>query len=95
MLRGSQLVDQLRSFSRRQPLHIRPADLNVLLSAGIELLRQATGRNVELETSLDADVARCLLDEHELEVALVNLMVNARDAGGRRILLKTTTAPTS
>jgi signal transduction histidine kinase len=89
VLRGSQLVDQLRSFSRRQPLHIQAADLNTLIRAGTELLRQALGQNVTLETALADEVARCLLDESELEVALVNLLVNARDAGARRIVLKT------
>jgi signal transduction histidine kinase len=89
VLRGSQLVDQLRSFSRRQPLHIRPADLNVLVSGGAELLRHALGPSVRLETLLEGEVSRCLLDESELEVALVNLLVNAKDAGARRIVLRT------
>jgi signal transduction histidine kinase len=89
VLRGSQLIDQLRTFARRQPLHVQAADLNVLLVAGIELLRQATGRDVKLETELASAVAPCLLDETELEVALVNLLVNAKDAGARRIVLKT------
>ena len=89
ILRGSQLVDRLRAFSRRQALHVEPADLNVLITAGIELLRQATGQGVKLQTELAAAVARCLLDETELEVALVNLLVNAKDAGAKRIVLKT------
>jgi signal transduction histidine kinase len=89
VLRGSQLVDQLRSFSRRQPLHVQSADLNVLISAGLELLRQALGRSLQLETDLAEGVARCLLDETELEVSLVNLLVNAKDAGARRIVLRT------
>jgi signal transduction histidine kinase len=89
VLRGSQLVDQLRSFSRRQPLDIQAADLNILIRGGTGLLRQALGQSVTLETALADEVARCLLDESELEVALVNLLVNARDAGARRIILKT------
>jgi two-component system NtrC family sensor kinase len=89
VMRGSQLVDKLRSFSRRQPLHIRTTDLNALVRAGTELLRQALGSSVTLEMELADEVARCLLDESELEVALVNLLVNSRDAGARRIALKT------
>jgi signal transduction histidine kinase len=67
---------------------VQPADLNVLIDAGIELLRQAIGPKVKLDTELAAQVAHCLLDETELEVALVNLLVNAKDAGARRIVLK-------
>lgn len=89
IVRGTQLIDQLRAFSRRQPLHIAPADLNLLVDAGIELLRQVTGPGVKLQTALAEGVARCLLDETELEVALVNLLVNAKDAGASRIVLKT------
>lgn len=89
ILRGAQLVDRLRAFSRRQALHVEPADLNVLITAGLELLRQATGQGVKLQTELAAAVARCLLDETELEIALVNLLVNAKDAGAKRIVLKT------
>jgi signal transduction histidine kinase len=89
IVRGTQLVDQLRAFSRRQPLHIAAADLNLLVDTGIELLRQVTGPGVKLQTALAASVTRCLLDETELEVALVNLLVNAKDAGASRIILKT------
>ncbi len=95
VLRGSQLVDQLRAFARRQPLHVQPTDLNLLITAGIELLRQATGPNLRLGTDLGAGVARCLLDETELEVALVNLLVNARDAGAGSVILKTCNDPKS
>ena len=89
VVRGTRLVDQLRAFGRRQPLHVQPTNLNRLLVSAIELLRQATGQRVRLECDLAPDVARCLLDETELEVALVNLLVNAKDAGAGRVVLKT------
>jgi two-component system NtrC family sensor kinase len=88
VVRGSQLVEQLRMFARRQPLHVHPADLNLLIVSGIELLRQAAGPGPQLHTELGA-VPLCLLDETELEVALVNLLVNAKDAGASSVLLKT------
>lgn len=89
IVRGTRLLEQLRTFARRQPMHVRPANLNVLLSSGIELLRQASGEGIELRAEPGAALGECLLDESELEVALVNLLVNARDAGARRVLLKT------
>jgi signal transduction histidine kinase len=89
VVRGSQLVEQLRMFARRQPLDVHPADLNLLIVSGIELLRQAVGPGPKLNTELGAEVPPCLLDETELEVALVNLLVNAKDAGARSVLLKT------
>jgi signal transduction histidine kinase len=89
VVRGSRLLDQLRAFSRRQPLHVQATNLNRLLVSGMELLQQASGPRVLLECELGAEVSRCLLDETELEVALVNLLVNARDAGAARVVLKT------
>jgi two-component system NtrC family sensor kinase len=89
VVRGSNLLEQLRTFARRQPLHVQPADLNLLIESGIELLRQAIGPKVKLRTELAAQAAHCLLDETELEVALVNLLVNAKDAGASRVLLNT------
>jgi signal transduction histidine kinase len=89
LMRGSSLVEQLRQFARRQPLHVQPAGLDLLIESGIELLRQAVGPKVRLQTDLAAGSARCLLDEAELEMALVNLLVNARDAGARRVVMKT------
>lgn len=89
VVRGTRLVDQLRAFGRRQPLHVQAMNLNRLLMSGVELLRQASGQRVRLECDLAPEVARCLLDETELEVALVNLLVNAKDAGASRVVLKT------
>ena len=89
LVRGTRLVDQLRTFGRRQPLHVQATNLNRLLVSGVELLRQATGQRVRLECDLAPEVAGCLLDETELEVALVNLLVNAKDAGAGHVVLKT------
>lgn len=92
VLRGSQLIDRLRSFARRQPLNPREADLNSLILEAAPLLRQLVGPRTRVEEALDRGLAPCVVDETELEVALVNLLVNARDAGARRILLRTYTA---
>lgn len=89
ILRGTQLIDRLRAFARRQPLQVHAADLNALVREGADLLRQVGGPAVRLEMALAADLRPCLLDETELEVALINLLVNARDAGAKNVELKT------
>ena len=93
VMRGSQLIDRLRSFARRQPLQLRQADLNALVCESCPLLRQLVGPRTQVEQSLDAELAPCVVDETELEVALVNLLVNARDAGARRVVLRTCNEP--
>ncbi len=86
---GARLLEQLQTFARRQPMHVQPANLNVLVDSAIELLRHVTGRDMKLRADFAPAVAPCLLDETELEVALVNLLVNAKDAGARKVVLKT------
>jgi signal transduction histidine kinase len=93
ILGGSQLIEQLRAFARRQPLDVHSADLNLLIDSGLPLLRQAAGGEIALRTEPGGSLARCMLDETELEVALVNLLVNARDAGARNVLLRTANHP--
>lgn len=89
--RGTELVSHLLAFARRQPLRLQAADLNALVLEAIELLRQAAGPRMELVTELAPDLSRCLTDAAQLEVAIVNLVVNARDAlaGKGRIVLRT------
>lgn len=85
---GSRLIERLLSFARRQPLQVHGANLDSLISAARGLLVQLVGP-MELKTELAGDLAPCLVDETEFEVALVNLLVNARDAGAQRVVLKT------
>jgi signal transduction histidine kinase/CheY-like chemotaxis protein len=78
--KAAKLTSQLLAFSRRQRLEIRPVDLRALLTEIEPLLRQSVGP----ETSIAIDVtddARCVLsDSNQLELALLNLVLNARDA---------------
>jgi signal transduction histidine kinase len=87
--RGTHLIERLRAFATRKPLDIKPSDLNAVVRESSELLRQAVTSGTELASDLAGDLSPCLADESELEVALVNLVVNARDAGARRIEVKT------
>jgi signal transduction histidine kinase len=89
VLHGSHLIDRLLSFARRRPLHVHAANLNALVDLARELLVQLVGSRMEIKTELAGDLAPCLVDETEFDVALVNLLVNARDAGARRVVLKT------
>src|SRR5579872_563718 len=84
--RAATLTQRLLAFSRRQPLDPKPLDVNRLVSGMSELLRRTLGENIAIETVLAGGLWRISIDASELENALLNLAVNARDAmpeGGR------------
>jgi signal transduction histidine kinase len=74
------LTQQLLAFSRRQPVEPRPMDPNELIAQVAELLRHALGERITVETVLGAGVAAVAADAGQLETALLNLAINARDA---------------
>jgi PAS domain S-box-containing protein len=82
--RGAQravtLTQQLLAFSRRQPLNPKPTDINRLVAGMSELVRRTIGENIAVETVLAGGLWRVEIDAHQLESALLNLAVNARDA---------------
>ncbi len=78
--RGTALTKNLLAFSRPAPLHIEPLDLNASLRDFIDLVRQAVGVTVTVELELGEDLPRCRADAAQLEAALLNLAINARDA---------------
>jgi signal transduction histidine kinase/CheY-like chemotaxis protein len=83
---GTRLTRQLLSFSQRQPLRPVPVDLRASLPKTFELVRTTVGRTVEVHLDVAPDIAEVEVDEAELELALINLSLNARDAmpdGGR------------
>jgi PAS domain S-box-containing protein len=89
-LRGAQraaaLTQRLLAFSRRQPLSPRPIDANKLIAHMSELLRRSLGEAIAVETVLAGGLWRTHADPNELESAILNLAINARDAmpeGGR------------
>ena len=78
--RAAVLTQRLLAFSRRQPLAPKPLDLNRLVSGMSELLHRTLGETVAVETMLAEDLWRVEADPHQLENAILNLAVNARDA---------------
>jgi DNA-binding response OmpR family regulator len=78
--RGSKLTAQLLAFSRTQKLATRPTDVNALISGMMELLNQSLGPSVEVRTELNSDIGPALADVNQLELAILNLAINARDA---------------
>jgi signal transduction histidine kinase len=85
--RAATLVSRLLAFSRRQPLSPVPIDVNRLVSGMLDLLQRTLGERVTVETILPNGVRPCFVDPGQLENAILNLSVNARDAmaatGGR------------
>lgn len=79
-LRASTLTAHLLAFARRQPLEMKPLDVNKLLDHTSEFLRPALGEKVQLEVLGTGDVWQIEADRAQLETAIVNLALNGRDA---------------
>ncbi len=78
--RAATLTQRLLAFSRQQPLAPEPVDANKLVASMSDMLRQTLGSGVRLETVLSDGLWRTHADMSQLENALLNLAVNARDA---------------
>jgi signal transduction histidine kinase/CheY-like chemotaxis protein len=78
--RAATLTHRLLAFSRIQPLDPKPLDANTLVAGMSEMLRRTLGEPVVLETVLAGGLWRTKADSNQLESALLNLAVNARDA---------------
>nr|WP_294524806.1 response regulator [uncultured Rhodopila sp.] len=87
--RGAQLTSRLLAFSRRQRLAARPTDVNALLRELITLATSTLGRRVQVASELSDDLWPAMVDPSQVEAAILNLCLNARDAmpeGGRLTL---------
>jgi PAS domain S-box-containing protein len=84
--RGAELVQRLLAFSRQQSLQPKPINLNELVAGIMDMLRRTLGETIEIETLPAAQLWNTLADPGQVENAVLNLAVNARDAmprGGR------------
>jgi len=87
--RAAALTHRLLAFSRRQPLEAKPVDANGLVQSMSELLRRTLGESIVLQSVETPGLWLTLCDPHQLENALLNLAINARDAmpdGGRLVV---------
>ncbi|HEX6102816.1 MAG TPA: ATP-binding protein [Alphaproteobacteria bacterium] len=84
--RGAKLTDQLLAFARKQQLKLEPIDLNRLVSDMGDLLFRTIGATVRIETVLQQELWPAVADPTQVELVILNLALNARDAmptGGR------------
>jgi signal transduction histidine kinase/CheY-like chemotaxis protein len=87
--RAAALTERLLAFARRRPLAPKPVDANRLVSGMSDLLNRTLGERIEVQAVLGEDLRLTHADPTELEAALLNLAVNARDAmpnGGKLII---------
>lgn len=88
---GADLTSRLLAFARRQPLDPKATDLNQLLKNMRALIRRTLPEDIELELVTSPDLGITEIDAGELETALLNLVINARDAmdSGGRLTIET------
>jgi CheY-like chemotaxis protein len=92
--RAAALTQRLLAFARQQPLAPEPIDANRMVASMTDLLTRALGEDVRVETVLSAGLWKAKADPNQLENAILNLAVNARDAmpNGGRLTIETANA---
>ncbi|GAB6387912.1 response regulator [Stutzerimonas marianensis] len=88
---AASMTNRLLAFARQQPLDARPADLNEQIRSLEELLQRTIGEHISLNLDLCAQGAVAQVDANQLESAILNLVINARDAlpNGGNITIRT------
>ena len=87
--RGASLTQRMLAFARRQELKPEPVDVGTLVRGMTDLLSRSLGPSIELELNFPTHLSPILIDANQLELALLNLAVNSKDAmgeGGRLVL---------
>jgi PAS domain S-box-containing protein len=89
--RGASLTQRMLAFARRQELRPDLVDIGQLISSMTDLLSRSLGPTIEIETYTVGPLSRVLIDANQLELAILNLAVNAKDAmsEGGRLLIST------
>jgi len=92
---GAKLTEALLAFARKQRLNPIPTDLTSIIIAMSEILRRSIGPTIEIRHALAADLWPVLIDTGQIETALLNVALNARDAmpGGGMLLIETANIP--
>ncbi len=80
VLRGAALTQRLLAYSRQQPLQPKVIDLSTLVDGMMDMLRRTLGETIKIETVAAADLQKTFADPGQVENALLNLAINARDA---------------
>lgn len=95
--RGADLVQRMQDFARARPLHPRPIDVNVLVVRMAALLGHTLGEQISIATTCAPDLWPVQADPVQLESALLNLAINARDAmpAGGSLTIATANCPLS
>jgi PAS domain S-box-containing protein len=78
--RGASLTQRMLSFARKQDMRVEPVAVSSLISSMTDLLQGSIGQHIPIETRIRDDLPPALVDPNQLELALINLAVNARDA---------------
>ncbi|MBP0438671.1 PAS domain-containing hybrid sensor histidine kinase/response regulator [Tianweitania sediminis] len=78
--RGAALTQRLLAFARRQELSVEPVNVSELVRQMTDLIDKSTGANIEWQLRLSDEVPLALIDPNQVELALLNLVVNSRDA---------------
>jgi PAS domain S-box-containing protein len=89
--RGADLTHRMLAFARRQALQPKPVDINLMLANMRSFLRRTLSADIDLEVIQSREDCTALVDLTQLESALLNLCVNARDAmpGGGKLIIET------
>ncbi len=92
--RGANLTQRLLAFSRKQPLSPQAIEPNALVSSMLDMLHRTLGETIEIRTSVGPGLWQAMADPGQLEGALLNLAINARDAmpGGGTMTIETVNA---
>jgi len=89
--RGASLTQRLLSFSRQQALRPRPTNVNGLIDDMLDLLRRTLGETIRVDMHSSQSAVHALIDRGQLEAAILNLCINARDAmpNGGKLTIET------